>query len=312
VAEDLTRYEVAGEAPIPAPGAPGTPPLDPAPEPTATLERRHEPETLVIQPPREWQPGPHAGRFLLAYAALGLILGAAVIGFAVVTNSEDAGPKVAWSSWKPSANGSRSDRIHEIAAHVARNYRLPSRNELVTVIPRAPEASSPPVTTVAVANQAVFSQDQEFKAYSLGNGMLYNLCGIGTTDCSIREGTPSIERHRLLRREALELALYTFHYVDDVDSVLAFLPPRAAQKGAQQQQQSDTALFFRKDDPLFKPLIEAPLAVTIAGRPRGEALPRSEADLIDGLTAPVMYRYSFQRTSDGQNAVAVLQPFPTG
>ena len=33
-------------------------------------------------------------------------------------------------------------------------------------------------------------------------------------------------RHALLRREALELALYTFKYVDGVDSVSVFLPPR--------------------------------------------------------------------------------------
>ena len=309
MAEDLTRQNAASEAPLPAPGAPGVPPVEPAAEPPAALERRQEPETIVTPPPRDWQPGPHAGRFLIAYAVLGLALGAAVIGFAVVTSNNDDGNKIAWSSWKPTMEG--TDRVREIAAHVARHYRLPSGSELVNVIPRSPKASDPPVTTVAIDRQALFQGEQQFNAYPMDDGLMYILCGAGT-NCAIDEGTPSIERHRLLRREALELALYTFHYVDGVDSVLAFLPPKAAQAGTQQEnQQSDTALFFRKQDPLFKPLVEAPLAVTIAGRPRGESLPTDEANLIDQLTAPVMYRYSFQRTSDGQNAVALLQPYVT-
>jgi hypothetical protein len=307
VAEDLTRYEVAGEAPVPAPRPPGTPPLEPAPEPTAALERRREPETIVTPPPRDWQPGPHAGRFLLAYAALGLILGAAVIGFAVVTDTGNGPAKVAWSKWKPTAEGSA--RVRQIAAHVAQNYRLPSGNELVSVIPRAPKASDPPLTTVAIDNQALFQKEQQYRPYSLDDGLMYILCGTGTS-CAITEGQPSYDRHRLLRREALELALYTFRYVDNVDSVLAFLPPRAARAGGgQQNQQSNTALFFRKDDPLFKPLVKAPLAVTIAGKPRGQVLPAGEANLIDQLTAPVMYSFSLQRTADGQNAVALLQPY---
>jgi hypothetical protein len=309
MAEDLTAHELASEAPLPGPRPPGSPPVDPAPEPTAARDARREPEpeTLVKPPPREWRPGPHAGRFLLAYAALGLILGAAVITFAFVTRTEDSGPTVAWSRWKPTADGSAA--VRQIAAHVAANYRLPSGNELVNVIPRSPQSYSPPVTTVAIDKQALFDTEQQYKPYSLDDGLMYILCGTGTT-CAIREGQPSRDRHRLLRREALELALYTFHYVDSVDSVLAFLPPRATSGNTQQQQQqTNTALFFRKDDPLFKPLYKAPLAVTIPGPPRGQVLSADESRFIDQVTAPVMYSASIQRTADGQNAIALLQPY---
>ena len=37
--------------------------------------------------------------------------------------------------------------------------------------------------------------------------MIFYFCGAGAIARS--EGTPSAERHRMLRREALELALYT-------------------------------------------------------------------------------------------------------
>ena len=58
-----------------------------------------------------------------------------------------------------------------------------------------------------------------------GNTIAYNLCGIGGKNCAIGIGTPSSARLLLLRREALELALYTFKYVHGVENVVAILPP---------------------------------------------------------------------------------------
>ena len=57
-----------------------------------------------------------------------------------------------------------------------------------------------------------------------GTTAVYNLCGLGTS-CAIAAGTPSLAGELLLRREALELALYTFRYIHGVDSVVAILPP---------------------------------------------------------------------------------------
>src|SRR5207245_970324 len=55
--------------------------------------------------------------------------------------------------------------------------------------------------------------------------IVYNLCGQGSGDCSIGVGTPSPARLLLLRREALELALYTFKYLGGIDTVVGILPP---------------------------------------------------------------------------------------
>jgi len=62
-----------------------------------------------------------------------------------------------------------------------------------------------------------------------GNTVAYNLCGIGGKNCSIGTGAPSTDRLLLLRREALELALYTFKYLGGTDNVLAVLPPGHSQ-----------------------------------------------------------------------------------
>ena len=41
----------------------------------------------------------------------------------------------------------------------------------------------------------------------------------------LRDSKPSKARHRLLRREALELALYSFRYLPDVTMVVTLMPP---------------------------------------------------------------------------------------
>ena len=56
---------------------------------------------------------------------------------------------------------------------------------------------------------------------------MYILCGAGgPPNCTINAGKPTEERAEVLRREALELALYTFRYVDHTDSVLISFPPK--------------------------------------------------------------------------------------
>ena len=57
-----------------------------------------------------------------------------------------------------------------------------------------------------------------------GNTVIYQLNGLGT-NLSINIGEPSIERLKVLQREALELALYTFRYLPDVEGVVTLLPP---------------------------------------------------------------------------------------
>ena len=63
------------------------------------------------------------------------------------------------------------------------------------------------------------------------NAISYSLCG-GGSSCAIATGTPSVARGTLVRREILELALYTFKYVGGIKNVIAFMPPPAGQQAS--------------------------------------------------------------------------------
>ena len=57
-----------------------------------------------------------------------------------------------------------------------------------------------------------------------GTRLLYTMDGLGPNR-SIKGGTPSETRLKVIHREALELALYTFRYLPDAESVTVLLPP---------------------------------------------------------------------------------------
>ena len=57
---------------------------------------------------------------------------------------------------------------------------------------------------------------------------MFSFCGLGGR-CSITGGKATTTRGRLVRREALEIALYTFKFVPAIDSIIAFMPPPAGQ-----------------------------------------------------------------------------------
>jgi hypothetical protein len=278
------------------------PPLEPA----ATVDERTDENVLIRKPRSEWEPGPHAGRFMVAYGILGLVLGAAVVALAfVVTHGEGTKPQ-AWSSWKPGESGTQE--VREIAAHVAARYRGEGGDQLVAVFPRSPSMNDPPLTAAAIDKQALFGKEQQYSTFGLDKSMIFIFCGAGQ-NCSM-EGTPTPERHRLLRREALELALYTFRYVDDVDSVVTFLPAKTDTSAGNNQQPLQSALYFRKSQ--YGEFTKHPLAQTLPGKPATTNSSLSQQQLVDRLTLPALYRYQLQRSPDESNSILVLSPAVTG
>jgi hypothetical protein len=243
----------------------------------------------------------YGGRFRLAYVALGLFVGAAAVVLVVVLlqGRPAAGPH--WSAWKPSS-GSRLDQAAAIAGHVAPEYRLTAGGaELVAVQAHAPEIQNVPVEAVVVRGASGSSQD--YKITSTKNAVSYVLCGLGTR-CAITSGTPTVARARLLRREALELALYTFKYVSGVDAVIALLPPPPKDSSV------NWALFFKKSD--FRAELSQPLSRTLPSPLKGKLSPASvvgtsDQQTVEKLTRPYWYTSQFQQLQDG-NAVLVLDP----
>jgi hypothetical protein len=253
------------------------------------------------------QPHPR-GKFRLAYMLLAAAIVAAGVLFFVVrdTSSDTAATSVAteeaWGNFQPA--GLTQDRIQQIALHVGSTYRTKGHHQLVAV-----SASIPPAyqNNLPITQYVLSFQDKgqtSYQAVPIGsNNVLYEMCGLGPK-CSIASGKASTERGRLLRREALELALYTFHYTD-VGSVVTFLPPK---KGEQPQY---VFLFlrtqFEQQGLLAKPL-EAILSESTP--PPATAIPASEAATIDGITEPDLYRYRY--TSDQQGGVLLVFDPPGG
>jgi hypothetical protein len=111
---------------------------------------------------------------------------------------------------------------------------------------------------------------------------MFILCGEGK-NCSV-PGTPSVERTLLLHREAVELALYTFKYVD-TDGVVEFLPGTATAR-------PNLAFFFRRSE--VEPFLSQPLRSTLPQTPRSR-----DAERVDRLALTHMYRFELQQAQSG-------------
>jgi hypothetical protein len=240
----------------------------------------------------------YAHRFRGAYVALAFVFWGVVAGGTVVLvrGSGDSGPS--WSTWKPTDSGPSA--AMEIAAHVGPEYRQSDGLQLVSVRVHRPQVlvqgQNYPVAAVAVQTLS-----DNPPAYSADNALVYELFGAGAGG-SIATGQPSSQRLRLLRREALELALYTFKYVKSVDSVIAALPPPP------KKPQTNWSVFFRKDD--LKRQLHHPLLATLPSSGK-ELMPSGitpfESNTIDQLTNPRWFNSSYVQVRDG-NVVLVLQP----
>src|ERR1700741_5630178 len=144
-------------------------------------------------------------RFAVAYLALGALVGAG-IGTAIVRPERPAPtPPPPWSSWKPTAD-STATQVEEIAEHVGPTYQLPSGRPIVSVRVGGLKQSSSFGGVAVVKKDDAQSIDHQ---YGNSDTVVFALCG-STKSCAIGEGRPSVARGDVLRREALELALYTF------------------------------------------------------------------------------------------------------
>jgi hypothetical protein len=301
VADDLIPPPSPAGRPTPGAPSPG-PDTGPFASREREREREREPEPLVedLEPPAPLTVGAsrYRSRFGFIFGALlGLGVAAIALTALVVAGGSSATRSDGWSAWHPTAEDGLA-AADEIALHVGRKYRLANGEQLVAVHAGPLEISELPLH-VAVRT-APEGGDIELLE---GDSILYTLNGLGPRG-SISKGKPSPERHLLLRREALELALYTFRYVDGIDQVVTLLPPPPPEKGADAAATTDEerptqAVFYRPGD--LERQIEAPLRFTIPDKtPRPETIPAREKNLIESLTRPNLFASSFSQAQDGQ------------
>ena len=261
---------------------------------------RAEPEALVEpRRPRE-QPRIHRWRFGIAYLALAVVAGLGV-GVTILLYERPADPaEPAWSSWRPV--GRETSYPDQIADYVGQRYRLPSGRQLAVVAaspPRVTTGDAVPVQAVVIQNQSALpSAAPEIEYVRTNNTIMYELCGLGQ-QCSISEGESNTERFQLLRREALELSLYTFKYMESIESVVTLLPPRG---------EETRAIYLRRQ--AFKNALERPLNRTLMSTPPHTSASIMDAGLVDQLTAHREFPAYFQRVSNGSVMLRLGGPPP--
>ncbi len=284
--------------------------------------------------PRARDSFPHASRFRVATGLLvGLAIGALAIAATIATGGRrHAAPQIPWSQWSPPDGGALGAR--EIADYIAPFYRLSPVDQLavVTVVnlesPSALQAAAASGSTAPGSGLVVaVRQDPSSSTLSLlgGNTIAYELCGIGGPNCAIGTGRPSTSRLLLLRREALELALYTFRYISATDNVVAILPPGHAVSNTTARLTRtppstvasspgstpiDVAVLFERRE--LAPLLSHPLVDTLPEQvPPTVAQMASapEAGLVDQVTARGLFKVQQQTAPDGTRLI-VLNPLP--
>jgi hypothetical protein len=248
-------------------------------------------------------------RFGVIYGVLAAIGIAAIVGLVVLvanpsSNSGSVSAK-GWSDWKPDS-GTTGQMATQIAQHVAREYKLNKAGAPLLAVVAGPPQVTSGTHNIAVSNIAVkrtAASAAGIEVVPSASTWKEQLCGIGGAGCSIPTGKPSETRGRLVRREALEIALYTFKFLPAIKSIVAFMPPPAGSPPS-------TLLYLHRED-LTKQLDE-PLRTTLPlDKPPLPTSPDAkEAATIDKLTLPAVYSYNYQQLQDA-SALLVLNPFQT-
>ena len=243
-------------------------------------------------------------RFGVVYIFLAVVLGVGIGSFIVLASQGEPAQEPAWSAWRPT--GSRQAKVRQIADHIPKAYKNQDGSQLTVSLASSlavpTEQGDVPVRAIVVRPDVSkgLAEEDDIATYDGNEVVSYGICGADSKQqCELAKGVSSPERFTLLRREALELSLYTLKYVDDVDSVIVFMPP--SQKG-----ESNGSVFLRRSDVADE--LDRPISSLLpTKRPRVGALTSIEEGQIIRLTEPRTYAAQVQALPDG-NPVLMLTP----
>ena len=237
---------------------------------------------------------PHRHHFRLAYGVLALAFWLSVAGFIVLLTRHEHAQATRWSSWKPKAQGLLG--AHEIALQVGSRYHAADGTQLVAVQEHAPYVQGLRLEAVGVRRLGQNGQiDPYIGLFRTDRTLIYAFCGL-QANCSIAGANTSI-KERILRREALELSLFAFKYLKNVDQVVSLV--QTVKDGG------TSAVFLRKRD--LDPELDHPLRATLplaTPPPAGSGNPRESA-IIDALTLQNTFPAHYESLPDG-DAILVL------
>ncbi len=273
---------------------------DPDADPKATAQLEEAAQLADAATTGSYGPSPFRSRFGFVFGALAGIALCAAGGFALLlaTRASD-GPQLAenWSSWQPETTR-MADGALEIAEHVGGQYKLEGGTQLVQITTTPLELQGEQIG-VAVRPKGSALERLE------GDGLLYILDGLGPNG-ALAAGAPSEKRGRLLRREALELALYSFRYLEDVTMVAVLIPPAPAQSPTEAPEPR-RAVFYRPGDLL--PQLEVPLTKTLSPKtPTVATMRQAEGNRVDSLTLGNVFLASVRPLDAGENYLILVEP----
>jgi hypothetical protein len=270
---------------------------EPEPEP----ERR--PEAGGVAPVEPPAAVPHAARFQVFTGVLIAVALAAVTAAILVASGGGGGASsdgaTTWSAFKPSSDGLDTG-TQEIADYVGRRYHLPSGQQIVAVTGGPMELQGAPMRIAVRHSPADGGQIDLLD----GRGVLYRLCGLGPK-CAIASGKTTKERGLLLQREALELALYSFHDLKDLEHVVVFMPPPKGKAPS-------LALHVRRGDVAGQ--LARPLRATLPALvPTPNTIDQSpEKPFVESLTLGNVFKASLKESNQDTSVFLVLDPPPAG
>ena len=294
---------------IPPPSPAGRPPPDPG--------QGFEP---IPEPPEEGAaeagplpPSRYRARFgFVTGVLLGCGIAVAVLLLVLLTSrggKREEGLARDWSSWRPDTSDTFTG-ANEIAKHIQPTYRNEKKKPLASV-------TGGPIAFGQYPLAVAIPTGDNVQLYN-STGIQYTLGGAGKGGL-LRDSKPSKARNRLLRREALELSLYSFRYLPDVTMVVTLLPPapRAEQvrpkpKGKKAANEKHPrlqpqALFYRPGD--LESQLKVPLRFTMAPKPPPiDGLSGEEAQRVDSLTLSNLFEYTRGQSQDGRFYLVLKRP----
>jgi hypothetical protein len=252
-------------------------------------------------------------RFSLAFTLL-IVLGVAGVGGLVFVLVKPSGTKAPpWSTFKPTGSSLAMER--QIATKVSAEYKDSTEARLVSVFPGPLQATQyvqgnsgtqsveVPVSLVAVQPDLSTGRHEQgdYTFFHPDSTVGYAMCGLGASqqNCSVLSSSGGSVAG-LLRREALELALYTLKYVPNTDAVVVYLPPPGNPQAAAK------AVFLARKD--VKANLHLPLRRTLKPQQvvQGGGVP--DGGHVGELISSRIYTSNYQTLpSDGSSAL-VLTP----
>ena len=229
------------------------------------------------------------------FMAANLVVVAGFVGVLVLfAMLVSRGTSNSWSSYTPKG-GDVYTKAQNMADHVAPAYKY--NGEPIAVVQAQPllyqDAAVEGIAFTRTPFRKIGSPFRQFEP--VGSTVAYVFCGTATR-CGIpAAGAQTVDP--LLRREALELALYTFKYSPSVDSVVGLLPPAG--------KNTNYAVYLRRRN--FTDQLSKPLDATLPPHKvlSYDQLGPVEKATVDRLTMKNTYQSQFSQGANGRTLLVL-------